>query len=199
MTDHKTVVVISTAALVLIGTLGFLGLSGWPSGNLDSVDRAGSSLERDQEGCFPLPSTAAATLRRPLPPGWRLVDGVFVNLQNRRREFDGAPVSVVAAWVVDSAGTPVTAVPTLWIWSGGISAEYQTFPKTYYFLNDAASEVLEAGYAVMDDAMAESFRPFPDARTLARPFSEDGREALQALACLEHADTSGGKQPAPGR
>lgn len=146
-----------------------------------NADRLAAAPEQPDQ-CRPLDSSSVATLQLYLPSGWTFGRTAVTDSPDRTRDTDGAPVSFVAAWVLDADGRRATDEPALFVWEGGTSRRHDELPKSHYVLNDAAARV--ARHDADAGAGADVRRAVTDARTLAQPYSDTDPTALAAVACL---------------
>lgn len=145
----------------------------------DRVDAAPSQ-------CMELNSSAQATLRRVLPRQWRLKRTAVSLSTQRTRQHDGAPVSYVAAELVDVDGNLASAIPAVWVWEGGADPKHDRWPKRIMNLNESAVRIVEAGYQFTEDgALANGRRRIPDARSIPMPYTPDDPEVKALLACFQ--------------
>jgi hypothetical protein len=141
----------------------------------------GASSAAAGDPCPPLEPDAARTLQMLLPDEWR-IERAAVRDAERTRESDGAPVSFIAAWILDAGGARATDEPAIYVWEGGMLREHEEVPKAHYVLNDAAAQVT---YDTSGSGQrADVRRATRDARTLREPYSPDDPAAVAAAACL---------------
>jgi len=142
------------------------------------------SLVEGFSDCSQVPAAFKVTLGLNLPSGWRLDRVVVVDMPSTSRPSDGAPVSVVAGWIVDTDGSAAYGAPALFMVEGGLLPEHGRYPKSFYVHNDIAADAYERGYAAMDETVLSRRRRIPDARAVTNRYPESHSAAVRAVECL---------------
>jgi hypothetical protein len=93
-------------------------------------------------------------------------------------DWDGAPVTSVAAWILDQDGALLYDAPGLWIIDGGTAAG-STAPRGFHALNDVALQAFDDFMESLDDETRAVRNPLRDARQHREPFGEDDPEVIE--------------------
>lgn len=143
------------------------------------------------EGAIGLPDCepayrGEAAFRSLLPDGWAVDTTAVVRMEGMVREFDDAPIDIVAVRVVDEDGEQATDEVTIWARGGGSQSEDFTNPKDTYALNDAAKEAFGARLEDADEETRENLRDLREQRPGMAPerITEDADEVRRARNCL---------------